>query len=185
MEKFDIDPWTEACTMASTSNLIYRHVFMDENTIGIIPPYGYRPKDQQSTLGRLYLKWRDETEFGSDLLYMSKHGDGEKRIRINRVNAKVDGYDPVTKTIIQVHGCFWHGHNKCFQAHTINQVKGVSMGVLFDQSQTQLHRFREAGFDVQVVWECEVREMIKKTEGIRDWMAKECEVEFQHEPLNP
>ena len=137
--------------MASTSNLIYRRVFMDENTIGIIPPYGYRPKDQQSTVGRLYLKWRDETEFGGDLLYMSKHGDGEKRIRINRVNAKVDGYDPVTKTIIQVHGCFWHGDNKFFQAHTINQVKGVSMGVLFDQSQTQLHRFREAGFDVQVV----------------------------------
>ena len=82
----------------------------------------------------------------------------------NRVNAKVDGYDPVTKTIIQVHGCFWCGHNKCFQAHTmINQVKGVSLGLLFDQSQTQLRRFREAGFDVQIVWECEVREMIKLT----------------------
>ena len=121
-----------------------------------------------------------------DLRNLLIHGDGEKRIRINRINAKVDSYNPVTKTIIQVHGCFWHGHNKCFQAHTINQVKGVSMGLLFDQSQTQLRSFREAGFDVQVVWECEVREMIKSnTDGIRHWMAKEREVEFQHEPLNP
>ena len=63
MEKFDVDPWTEACTMAGTSNLIYRRVFMEENTIGIIPRYGYLTKDQQSGLGMLYLKWREETEF--------------------------------------------------------------------------------------------------------------------------
>ena len=63
MEKFDIDPWTKACTIASTSILIYRRVFMEDNTIGIIPPYGYLPKDQQRGLGRLYLKWRKETEF--------------------------------------------------------------------------------------------------------------------------
>ena len=186
MEKFDIDPWTEACTMASTSNLIYRRVFMEDNTIGIIPPYGYLPKDQQSGLGRLYLKWRDETEFDGDLMYMNKHGEGEKRIRIKSVNAKVDGFDPVTKTIVQVHGCFWHGHDKCYQAHTINQVKGVSMGTLFDQSQTQLRRYQEAGFDVQVVWECEIRQMMKNnTGGIRDWMEKENESDFLHEPLNP
>ena len=186
ISKFNIDPWTEACTMASTSNLIYRRVFMEENTIGIMPPYGYRPKDQQSALGRLYLKWRDQTEFGGDLMYMSKHGEGEKRIRIKNVCAKVDGYDPITKTIIQVHGCFWHGHDKCFQAHTINPVKGVSMGRLFDQTQTQTQRFREEGFDVQVVWGCQVREMIKNnTDGIRDWMTKENEAEILHEPLNP
>ena len=145
---------------ASTSNLIYRRVFMEENAIGIMLPYGYRPKDQQSALGRLYLKWRDQTEFGGDLMYMSKHAEGEKRILINNVCAKVDGYDPITKTIIQVHDCFWHGHDKCFQALTINPVKGVSMGRLFDQTQTQ--SFREEGFDVQVVWGCEVCEMIKK-----------------------
>ena len=56
-------------------------------------------------------------------MYMSKHAEGEKRIRINNVCAKVDGYDPITKTIIQVHGCFWHGHDQCFQALTINPVK--------------------------------------------------------------
>jgi len=45
-------------------------------------------------------------------------------------NAKLDGFDPVTKTIVQVHGCFLYGHDKCYQAHMINQVKGVSMGTL-------------------------------------------------------
>ena len=60
------------------------------------------------------------------------------------------------------------------------------MGLLFDQTQTQLRRFREAGFDVQSVWGCEVRQMIKNnTDGIRDWMTKESETEFLHEPLNP
>ena len=104
-------------------------------------------------------------------MYMSKYWDGEKRICIKSVNGKVDGYDPVTKTIVQVHGCFWHGHGKCFQAHTIDQVKGVSMGLLFDQTQTQLRHFREAGFDVQSVWGRKVQQMIKNnTDGIRDWM---------------
>jgi len=44
MEKFDIDPWTEACTTASTSNLIYRRVFMEDNMIGIIPRMVIFPK---------------------------------------------------------------------------------------------------------------------------------------------
>ena len=162
------------------------------------------PQRSTERLGRLYLKWRDETEFGGDRMYMSKHGDGKKRIRIKSVNAKVDGYDPVTKTIMQVHGCFWHGHDKCFQAHTINQVKGVSMGTLFDQTQTQTRSFREAGFDVQEVWECEIQQMLKQqqqqqqqqhfiknrqlknnTDGIRDCMTKDSEAGHLYEPLNP
>lgn len=32
-------------------------------------------------------------------MYTSKHGEGEKRIRIKSVNAKVDGFDQVTNTI--------------------------------------------------------------------------------------
>jgi len=51
---------------------------------------------------------------------------------------------------------------------------------------TQLRRFQEAGFDVQVVWECEIRQMMKNnTGGIRDLMEKENESDFLHEPLDP
>lgn len=182
--KYDVDPWSEASTMASTCNLVYRRVFMQENTIGIIPPNGYHPKDQQSALGRLYLKFRDEVEFGGDLEYASKNG-GERRICIKGLNAKVDGFDRLTNTIIQVKGCFFHGHAKCFASHTINPVKGVSMGHLFDQSQTQSQRFREANFDVFDIWECEIRDMMKNNvDGFRDWLDTEKGTMYLNEPLN-
>ena len=36
------------------------------------------------------------------------------------------------------------------------------MGTLFDHSQTQLRRFQEAGFDLQAVWECKIRQNDEK-----------------------
>ncbi|KAJ8967425.1 hypothetical protein NQ317_001102 [Molorchus minor] len=48
METVNVCPFTEACTIASTCNKVYRRNFLKPNTIGIIPRAGYSWKDSQS-----------------------------------------------------------------------------------------------------------------------------------------
>lgn len=43
-----IDPFAHCITIASACNLVFRKLFLEEKSIGIIPPQGYRSKDKKS-----------------------------------------------------------------------------------------------------------------------------------------
>ena len=45
-----IDPITEAITIASACNRVYRTHFLEPNVIGLIPPGGYRRAEKQSAI---------------------------------------------------------------------------------------------------------------------------------------
>ena len=55
-----IDPFEKCLTIASACNLVFRTNFLQENTIAIIPPHGYRPKDKQSLLALKWLSYKAE-----------------------------------------------------------------------------------------------------------------------------
>ena len=45
-----VDPLTESVTIASACNRVFRKNFLKPNTIGIIPPGGYRRHEKQSAI---------------------------------------------------------------------------------------------------------------------------------------
>jgi hypothetical protein len=98
----DIDPFEKCLTIASACNLVFRKNFLKENTIAIIPPHGYRPKDKQSLLALKWLSYKAEKE---DLYIQHARNTGEKRAG----NYLLDGYDEETNTAYEINGCFWHG----------------------------------------------------------------------------
>jgi len=66
---------------------------------------------------------------------------------------------PKWKTVVLVHGCFWHGHEKC------NKNKRVKTRTEFWESKINLNKERDKkvihdlnanGWKVLVIWECEV-----------------------------
>lgn len=67
---------------------------------------------------------------------------------------------PKYKTLIFVHGCFWHGH-KNFEAAKLPAsnidywTTKVSSNVKRDSQNIQL--LRAAGWNVIVIWECELK----------------------------
>ena len=83
---------------------------------------------------------------------MCCHG-GERWV----ARAPVDGYNPITRTIYQYHGCHWHGCRNCFP-NDRNRI-------IDRNNQTREHRFkatrrrtgelRRAGYNVVEVWACE------------------------------
>lgn len=83
------------------------------------------------------------------------------RFRKNAVDlpGKPDIVIPRTKTIIQVRGCFWHGH-ACLRGRipgTNARYWGpkISGNVLRDRRNDR--RLRAAGWSVKTIWECRVR----------------------------
>lgn len=89
------------------------------------------------------------------------HGLGFRfRLHVKELPGKPDLVLPQYRTIILVHGCFWHGHQSCkyFRYPKTNLEywqpkiqKNIARDCL---SQIQLE---EAGWTVLIVWECELK----------------------------
>lgn len=69
-----------------------------------------------------------------------------------------------------VHGCFWHRHSGCRLASTPGsnvdfwQEKFVRNVGRDARKENEL---REAGWHVEIVWECETRDLMRLTERLR------------------
>jgi DNA mismatch endonuclease, patch repair protein len=64
------------------------------------------------------------------------------------------------KTVILVHGCFWHGHPNCKEAHipktnTSYWHPKIERNIERDKRNEQL--LREKGWTVIKIWECEIK----------------------------
>lgn len=52
-----IDPFARCITIASACNLVFLKMFLEEKSIGIIPPQRYRPIDKQSVKAMHWIKY--------------------------------------------------------------------------------------------------------------------------------
>lgn len=83
------------------------------------------------------------------------------RYRINhkKLPGKPDIVLPKYKTAIFVHGCFWHGHDGCRDAHLPKTnitfwEKKINENISRDKKTVEL--LEQKGFNVLVVWECQL-----------------------------
>lgn len=93
------------------------------------------------------------------------------RFRVHRSDlpGRPDIILPRYRTVIFVHGCFWHRHPGCVRASTPATrqdywLPKFARTVARDQC-NQLS-LRDLGWNVVVVWECEVRSLSEKPETI-------------------
>jgi hypothetical protein len=110
-----------------------------------------------------YLEYLKRTKY-SLLQYALNTKDG-KEIQIGKY--RVDGFDPISKTIFEFYGCFWHGGcprgciKNPFDIHPVRKVSYDS--ILNDTLERELN-LRNMGFKVETIWECQWAEMKKKPE---------------------
>lgn len=95
------------------------------------------------------------------LLRSLLHREGFRfRLHDKRLPGKPDIVLPGHRTVIFVNGCFWHRHNNCEYAYTpksrqefwLNKFQGT---VQRDQEKQKM--LADLGWQVLVVWECELR----------------------------
>lgn len=81
------------------------------------------------------------------------------RLHVKNLPGKPDIVLSKYKTVIEVRGCFWHRHNGCKDAtmpstHTEFWQKKFAENVVRDQRSEQA--LKELGWQVIIIWECEV-----------------------------
>ena len=170
-----LNPFEHCITIASLCNLIYRSMFLQEDTIGIIPQLGYRKTAQQSAVAYrwlAYMGWREG-------VYI-QHGQnvGEKRLG----PYLLDGWCEVTATAYEFNGCFFHGCPACFPGETMNPVSGVSMHELYMRTCTKRDYLAEQGCHVVTMWECEFSKLLERCPEAAAYVTG---LEDIVDPLNP
>ncbi|WP_321849501.1 very short patch repair endonuclease [Burkholderia diffusa] len=77
---------------------------------------------------------------------------------------------PCLRTVVFMHGCFWHRHSGCYRA-TVPGVNQAFWTAKFSATEARDKRnaelLRDLGWNVIVVWECE----LKHTESLRQRLS--------------
>lgn len=81
------------------------------------------------------------------------------RLHSRNLPGRPDVVLPKWKTVIQVHGCFWHRHSRCKFAYTPKSrlsfwTRKFTENVERDLRTTR--RLRRMGWRVVTIWECQV-----------------------------
>ncbi len=86
-----------------------------------------------------------------------------------RYPGKPDIVLPKYRTMIFVHGCFWHGHENCKAAelpktNTDFWKKKISENIARDQK--NIETLRKEGWNVITIWQCEIKNKNKRKERL-------------------
>lgn len=79
---------------------------------------------------------------------------GDKRYR-------VDGYDPLTRTVYEFWGDFWHGNPRVFPPDQVNQVNGVPFRQLFESTLNKRRQITNAGYNLVEIWEYDWKRILE------------------------
>ena len=92
--------------------------------------------------------------------YLHRHGF-RFRLHGRQLPGKPDVVLPKYRTVIFVHGCFWHRHRGCPFAYSPRGNAGFWKAKLdgnAERDQRQRKELRKSGWKVRTVWECETDE---------------------------
>jgi Zn finger protein HypA/HybF involved in hydrogenase expression len=69
----------------------------------------------------------------------------------------VDGFDPVTKTIYEFYGDFWHGNPEKYNTDDINNVSDNTFGELYKKTLEREDYLKSLGYKIVSIWESEYK----------------------------
>ncbi|EIM30447.1 DNA G:T-mismatch repair endonuclease [Microvirga lotononidis] len=82
---------------------------------------------------------------------------------------------PRLKKVIFVHGCFWHRHPGCSKASS-PKTRAAFWQSKFDanveRDARSIRELRRAGWDVEVVWECETKDVDALESKLRRFLGQ-------------
>lgn len=111
---------------------------------------------------RIALEWLDSLNIPHLITIRSG-----KEFVIPKTRYKVDGFDPITKTIYEFHGCEFHGHCTVNPNCPLTKNKGPfsyygdTFIDLYDRTQSRKEEIQNLGYRCVEIWECEYRALKK------------------------
>lgn len=104
------------------------------------------------------------------------HGLGFRyRLHVKELPGQPDLVFPARRSVIFMHGCFWHRHEGCKLARLPKSKLdfwGVKLEANRQRDITHQERLRELGWRVLVVWECELNDVGHVSEIVREFLSE-------------
>ena len=170
----DVDPFTSCLTIASACNLVFRKTFLKEGTIAIIPPCGYNPENKQSIIALKMLAWIAQRD---NVAIQHARNRGGKRIG----KYLVDEFNEEANAVWEIHGCLWHGCERCYARDMVNPVNHLTMHDLRQRTLEKAQYLCNNGFNVTEIWTCDIERPLAMNSEMKDFFEN-----FQiSEPLKP
>lgn len=100
------------------------------------------------------------------------------RKNIKTLSGKPDIVLPKYKTIIFVHGCFWHGHKDCKKSKlpkTRKEFWENKISTNIQRDKTNIEELKNQRWNVLVLWECELKNKELREQKllfIKDYLLK-------------
>ena len=164
-------------TIASACNRDLRMNRMIPNSIASEPVRGWRNRINYSKVALEWLTWCAQQQ------QSLQHARNAGEYCIPGTNFHVDGFDASTNTIYEFHGCFWHGCPRCFPIRHESHLRHYdrTMQDVYETTQQRIQQFRELGYHVVEMWECDWSRLKDTSLDIRTYLGT---LDFT-EPLNP
>lgn len=151
------NPWNHI-TIASACNRDLRQNRMQPNTVASEPLYGWSMNTNQSNVALEWLHWQEHYFQKITGQYNRvRHAANKGECRIPNSCYKADGYDKLTNTIYEFHGCFWHGCPKCFPNRTesYKRLEDRCFENIYQCTQKKMQYLRDKKYNVVEIWECQ------------------------------
>lgn len=91
------------------------------------------------------------------------------RLHVQKLPGRPDLVFPRLRKIIEVRGCFWHQHAGCIDSHIPKSRMDYWRPKLKGNQQRDkqnLKNLQALGWDVFLIWECQVRDLSRLREGV-------------------
>jgi hypothetical protein len=169
-----IDPFRSNITIASACNKFFRRNILKANTIAYIPENGYNTEKLSSYKA---LSWLAYIRAKEKINIRDSNNGGEVKIG----NYFVDGYSKETDTVYEFHGCYYHGHPKCFNQETLNKQSNKTMGSIYERHINRIEKIKKKCKKIIEIWECEWSEFLARNVEAQQILAQNDIVS----PINP
>ena len=172
-------PMEKCVTIASACNRYWRKMMLPRQTIAVEPPSGWHgATTNQSVKALKWLKWQNHRLVQTSNTPQAdriKHvgNEGEVTVRTPAKSYVVDGFDPLTNTVYEFHGCLWHGCTKCFPDRHLKSIQRSdrTFQELYEATTLKEKLLFEHGYNVVIIWECEWDLKVKTDEDLKAYLS--------------
>ena len=146
------------------------------DTIAVEPLDGWRGAKVNQSLKDLQCLYYQEHQIpkhgaSADRIRHVRNG-GEQSVRTIVDSYFVDGYDPLTRTVYEFHGCLYHGCPRCYPNRRAKHYATPDRTVeeLYQASLSKRMALLRAGYTVIEMWECEWDRLVDNEPAVSQFL---------------
>ena len=166
--------WTSSTTLDEKRYTIGMTRFV-KSPIAMVPPEGYTKRDNYSKSSIQWLEWVIERNRRNGKYIQLQHALNGGEFRIPGTNYRADGYEEVSKTVYEFHGCVYHGC-PCIsgsdRGSTTDPITNQSMEELYVVTKKRETHIKSLGYKYVAIWEHEFHQLLKENNEMKQFVSQ-------------